>query len=62
MNSDKNYDPAEAYNQSKLANILFVRELAKRLHQSGVVVNAVHPGLVDTEIIRHMSVFKSLSG
>lgn len=31
LNSDKSYDPGRAYNQSKLANILFTRELAKRL-------------------------------
>lgn len=62
LNSDKSYDPGAAYNQSKLANILFTRELAKRLDRTGVVVNAVHPGLCDTELIRHMGVFKSVSG
>ncbi|GJQ66057.1 hypothetical protein Trydic_g4143 [Trypoxylus dichotomus] len=59
LNSDFKYDPGEAYAQSKLANLLFTRELSRKLNGSGVTVNAVHPGLVDTEIIRHMSFFNS---
>jgi len=43
--------PFELYSRSKLANILFTKELAKRLRSSGVTVNAVHPGLVKTDII-----------
>ena len=40
------YTPGIAYRQSKLANILFTRELAKRLSGTDVTVNALHPGLV----------------
>nr|XP_031831551.1 retinol dehydrogenase 13-like [Nomia melanderi] len=54
LNSDINYDPAKAYSQSKLANILFTRELANKLKGTGIAVNAVHPGIVNTEIVRHM--------
>lgn len=59
LNSEKSYDPARAYEQSKLANVLFTRELAKRLEGSGVTVNALHPGIVDTELMRHMGIFNS---
>jgi NAD(P)-dependent dehydrogenase (short-subunit alcohol dehydrogenase family) len=41
-----------AYQQSKLANILFTRELAKALTGSGVTANALHPGYVNTQIFR----------
>jgi len=41
-----------AYPRSKLANMLFVRTLAKRLAGSGVVVNGLHPGVVATELAR----------
>ncbi|XP_050510074.1 retinol dehydrogenase 13-like [Diabrotica virgifera virgifera] len=59
LNSDKSYDPSNAYAQSKLANILFTNELAKRLEGTGVTANSVHPGIVDTELTRHMSFFSS---
>ena len=41
-----------AYNQSKLANVLFTIALARRLEGTGVTVNAVHPGVVATELSR----------
>lgn len=42
------YSGARAYNQSKLANVLFTYELARRLHGSSVTANALHPGVVNT--------------
>jgi NAD(P)-dependent dehydrogenase (short-subunit alcohol dehydrogenase family) len=45
----KRYRSFEAYGQSKLANILFTYELARRLEGSGVTANALHPGGVATE-------------
>jgi NAD(P)-dependent dehydrogenase (short-subunit alcohol dehydrogenase family) len=40
-----------AYGQSKLANVLFTRALARRLAGSGVTANALHPGAVRTKIL-----------
>lgn len=59
LNSKDSYEPGEAYDQSKLANILFTIELAERLKGTGVTVNAVHPGLVKTKIFRYMGLYNS---
>jgi NAD(P)-dependent dehydrogenase (short-subunit alcohol dehydrogenase family) len=48
LESRKGYFSYSAYGQSKLANILFTRALARRLTGSGVTANAMHPGLVHT--------------
>ena len=53
INAEKDYDPFAAYQQSKLANILFTRELSVHLEDTNVTVNALHPGLVNTDIQRH---------
>jgi NAD(P)-dependent dehydrogenase (short-subunit alcohol dehydrogenase family) len=50
------YQIMRAYGRSKLAAILFTRELAKRLHGTGVTVNALHPGAVATSIWDHAPV------
>lgn len=41
---EKGYGGTQAYMQAKLANILFTRELARRLEGTGVTANALHPG------------------
>ena len=46
------YSAQKAYNQSKLANVLFAVELAKRLEGTGVTSNTLHPGAVATDIVR----------
>lgn len=55
LNSEKSYSRYKAYFQSKLANVLFTKALAKRLEGSGVTVNAVHPGIVKTELGRYLA-------
>ncbi len=46
LQSERHYDGMDAYCRSKLANVLFTRELARRLAGSGVTANAAHPGWV----------------
>jgi NAD(P)-dependent dehydrogenase (short-subunit alcohol dehydrogenase family) len=48
LQGERSYSGAKAYNQSKLANVLFTYELAKRLHATTVTANALHPGVVRT--------------
>lgn len=56
LNSEQSYDKASAYSRSKLANLLFTCELARRLEGSGVTVNALTPGIVRTNLGRHVEV------
>ncbi|MCA9537128.1 MAG: SDR family NAD(P)-dependent oxidoreductase, partial [Myxococcales bacterium] len=51
----KSYSAWSAYGQSKLANLLFAKSLAKRLAGTGKTANAVHPGVIATNLARHMS-------
>ncbi|CAN7995483.1 unnamed protein product [Ixodes hexagonus] len=51
---ENNYDKKLAYANSKLANVLFVRELSRRLKGTGVRAYAVSPGMVYTNLGRHM--------
>ena len=46
LQSERRYEAMEAYCRSKLANVLFTRQLATRLDGSGVTANAAHPGTV----------------
>jgi NAD(P)-dependent dehydrogenase (short-subunit alcohol dehydrogenase family) len=51
----QSYSDRRAYGQSKLANLLFSCGLARRLRGTRITSNALHPGIVDTEIDRHLS-------
>jgi len=46
------FDDYRAYATSKFANVLFTVELARRLQPRGVLVNAVHPGVVSTKLLK----------
>jgi NAD(P)-dependent dehydrogenase (short-subunit alcohol dehydrogenase family) len=50
-NTRSEFDDYQAYATSKFANVLFTVELARRLRERGVLVNAVHPGVVSTKLL-----------
>jgi len=52
LQNEKSFAAMRVYGQSKTANLLFTRELARRLEGSGVTVNALHPGAVATRLGR----------
>lgn len=51
LQSERRYDPIRVYSMTKLANLLFTKQLARQLEGSGVTVNAVHPGVVATRLL-----------
>lgn len=61
LDGSKGYKPWAFYGQSKLANLLFARHLAKRLAGTGRTANAVHPGVIVTELGRHMNAFMRMA-
>ncbi|XP_031716854.1 retinol dehydrogenase 11-like isoform X2 [Anarrhichthys ocellatus] len=53
IHQEKDYHPWKSYAQSKLANVLFTRKLAKKLQGTGVTTYSLHPGIIRTELGRH---------
>ncbi|KAA3643361.1 MAG: SDR family NAD(P)-dependent oxidoreductase [Chloroflexi bacterium] len=51
LQSEKSYSPNTVYNRSKLMNVLFTYELARRLEGTGVTANCLHPGVVNTNML-----------
>jgi NAD(P)-dependent dehydrogenase (short-subunit alcohol dehydrogenase family) len=54
LDGAKGYDPRQAYGQSKVANGLFSRELARRLADTNATSNSLHPGVIPTNLSRHL--------
>ncbi len=58
----KGYTPWAAYGQSKLANLLFAKELARKFGGTARTANAVHPGVIfDTNLTRNMAIPRPLA-
>lgn len=67
LSGDRGYRPWRNYGQSKLANLLFAKELARRFTGTRRTANAVHPGVIRTNLGRHMgrvtnAVFGAMGG
>ena len=60
----RGYNVVRAYSQSKLANVLFTKELSKRLKDRGITVNCCHPGAVATNmgVSRETGFGKTITG
>lgn len=54
LDAEVGYDPKVAYGQSKVANGLFSREFARRLSATTATCNALHPGVIDTNLDRFL--------
>jgi NAD(P)-dependent dehydrogenase (short-subunit alcohol dehydrogenase family) len=52
LDGSRGYDPQRAYGQSKLANLLFAFELARRTRGTNLTANALHPGVANTNLDR----------
>lgn len=63
LNSEKKYHPVKAYQQSKLANLLFTYELTRRFKQSGnnVIAAASHPGWTATNLQKYKFSFRMMN-
>lgn len=57
LSGENDYDAWKAYGQSKLANLLFARELARQFQddETDRVANAIHPGVINTNLARHLN-------
>jgi len=55
LSGERDYSPWGSYGQSKLGNLLFAKQLAKRLAGTGKTANSLHPGVIHTNLTRSMN-------
>jgi NAD(P)-dependent dehydrogenase (short-subunit alcohol dehydrogenase family) len=60
LQGERDYQGWQTYANTKLANIVFTYELARRLEGTGVTANCVHPGVIYTGLMRHFSTIVSV--
>lgn len=61
LSGERDYEPNKMYGQSKLANALMTLELSQRLAGSNATANAVHPGVINTNLGRHFDAWKRVA-
>jgi NAD(P)-dependent dehydrogenase (short-subunit alcohol dehydrogenase family) len=52
LQMERDYDGYRAYATSKLMNVMFAYDLARRLRDTKIAVNALHPGVISTKLLR----------
>jgi NAD(P)-dependent dehydrogenase (short-subunit alcohol dehydrogenase family) len=52
LQSERNFNSLHAFGATKTANLLFTFELARRLENTGITVNAIHPGLARSGLMK----------
>lgn len=61
LSGERGYSAWKMYGQSKTANILFAKELARRFEGTNKTANALHPGVIKTNLARHMNPIAGLA-
>jgi NAD(P)-dependent dehydrogenase (short-subunit alcohol dehydrogenase family) len=60
LHGERNFNSLNAFGASKMANLLFTFELARRLENTGITVNAIHPGLARSRLMKEAFVLMRL--
>jgi NAD(P)-dependent dehydrogenase (short-subunit alcohol dehydrogenase family) len=60
LQSERNFNSLNAFGATKMANLLFTFALARKLETTGITINAIHPGLVRSSLMKEGSIFMRL--